>query len=84
MLQAAQSLMEELKLVVQFVVPCFPPDYKVFELFFKNYKAAVMDKVENYVEDMEAILTKDPRSLLLFNAFAETCHRTLAEMKLED
>jgi hypothetical protein len=63
--------MKELKYVVKFVVPCFPPSYDIFKMYFTIYKKSMMEKIESYLLDMEKILTEDPEIILVFSSFVE-------------
>lgn len=68
-LEQAEKLMKELKYVVKYVVPCYPPSYQIFDLYFNTFKKIILDKIEPYLEKMETILTDDPEIILIFNTF---------------
>jgi hypothetical protein len=63
--------MKELKYVIKFVVPCFPPNYNIFKMYFNEYKKVMMDKIESYLLDMDQIINADPEIVLALSAFIE-------------
>ena len=42
--------MQDLKYVIKFVVPCFPPHYHIFQFYFDTYKRVFMEKIESYMK----------------------------------
>lgn len=68
-LQLSEELMQDLKYVVTFVVPCFPPSYSIFQIYFNNYKKVIMDRIESYLIDLDSILGTNPDIILVFNQF---------------
>jgi hypothetical protein len=47
MLQRAEALIADLKYIKASIEPCFPPDYKIFELHVQTYKQELLTRVDS-------------------------------------
>ena len=49
-LTQSEALMQDLKQHVgKHVVPCFPPHYQVFDLYFNAYKRELQERIEGFL-----------------------------------
>ena len=83
-LTKSEELMQDLKYVQKVVVPCFPQQYNIFKVYFDSYKKILQDKIDTYLDSMDALLSQDPEIVLLFNGFVQTCQQLLGELNYQD
>lgn len=63
-LGAVQFIVDNLNGVIDCVVPCFPPEYKVFDLFAKEYHRLITEEIQPFLEPGAKILTGDILNLV--------------------
>ncbi|GAB5356230.1 hypothetical protein AAMO2058_000273100 [Amorphochlora amoebiformis] len=64
-LAVLQKLVDELLLVCELVVPCFPPDYHIFRFFASRYNAFINQALTQNTVASRYATKKPPRAVLL-------------------
>ena len=62
-------LVNDLKLVSILVKPCFPPEFKVMDLYVKSHEEVIKKRLDSTLQDMESIVESEPQAVLDFNGF---------------
>ena len=58
-LKEAQMLLDDLTVVLDEIVPCFPDRYKIFDFFFKEYHIRFNTQMLSYANNPELVKAKD-------------------------
>ena len=53
MLEVCEQFVLDLKYVAYRIKPCFPPEFKVMDLYVEAYESMVMERINNYLSSME-------------------------------
>ena len=72
-----------MRYVHKFVKPCFPPDFKVFDLFSQAYEEIIIERINSYFNNMDAIVEKEPQAVLAFNKFVNCSKEVMEDLHIE-
>ncbi len=75
------QLASDLKKVNKFVVPCFPPDYKIDELFKKRYIDYICEKIKKFLNEEE--LQAQPGNLIILAKWLDSFEGLLQEIQVD-
>ena len=78
--------MRDLQFIKNQVEPCFPPDYRIFEMHMLIYKTELQQRFDQILSGpkMDSLLTHDPDTILEFSGKMEGCHELLNQMSLQE
>ena len=72
-LDVCERFVTDLGYVDNTIKPCFPPEFKVMDIYVECYERTVMERINTYMDKMTDLVKTQPQSVLAFNKFVFAC-----------